>query len=160
MTTAVVSDFVGMPSENIMYKRVDGAIHRGAGPGLLDECRKLGGCHTGEAKITRGHNLPARWIIHTVGPVWHGGNRNEDALLAECYHNCLTLAAKHFLKNVAFPAISTGAYSFPVDRAARIALKQICEFLNRNTLLEKVIVVCFNQETYDAYMQNLQLIAE
>src|SRR5437763_2758179 len=101
---------------------VDGAIHRGAGPELLEECRKLNGCATGEAKITKGYKLPAKRVIHTVGPVWHGGKHNEDELLARCYRNSLALAAKHSVRTIAFPAISTGAYRFPIERAARIAL--------------------------------------
>src|SRR5271157_5546037 len=108
---------------------VDGAIHRAAGPGLLEECRKLGGCPTGEAKITRGYRLPARHVIHTVGPVWHGGGRGEDDLLASCYRNSLKLVTGHGLKSVAFPAISCGIYAFPIDRAAAIAVREIRSFL-------------------------------
>ena len=122
---------------------VDGAIHRAAGPGLLEECRKLGGCPTGEARITRGYNLPARYIIHTVGPVWHGGNRNEDELLANCYRNSLRLAVELGVKTVAFPAISTGAYGFPPARAARIALREAVLGLRQNPTIGKVIHVCF-----------------
>ena len=97
---------------------VDGAIHRAAGPGLLEECRGLGGCPTGEARITAGYNLPAQWVIHTVGPVWHGGKHKEDELLASCYGNSLTLAAQHSIRTIAFPAISTGAYGYPLEEAA------------------------------------------
>ena len=104
---------------------VDGAIHRAAGPGLLAECRTLGGCETGEAKITHGYNLPARWVIHTVGPVWQGGGRGEDELLASCYRNSLTLAVERGIRTIAFPAISTGAYGFPMGRAARIAVREV-----------------------------------
>jgi len=103
---------------------VDGAIHRAAGPELLAECRTLGGCPTGEAKITRGYKLPAKWVIHAAGPVWDGGKHGEDDLLASCYRNSFALAAKHGIKSIAFPAISTGAYGFPKDRAARIAIVQ------------------------------------
>jgi len=132
---------------------VDGAIHRAAGPELLAECRMLGGCATGEAKITRGYRLPARWVIHTVGPVWHGGNRGEDELLAGCYRNTFALVQKHNLKTVAFPSISTGAYGFPMDRAARIAVRESKQFLERVTALEQVLLVCFGaaaRETFEA----------
>ncbi len=130
---------------------VDGAIHKAAGPGLLEECRKLNGCETGEAKLTSGYNLPAKYVIHTVGPVWRGGEYDEDALLASCYRNCLRLAADKGLKTVAFPSISTGAYNFPVKRAARIAIKEIQLFLEAETSIEKVFIVCYDSATYDAY---------
>lgn len=130
---------------------VDGAIHRAAGPKLLEECRTLGGCNTGEAKITRGYNLPAKFVIHTVGPVWHGGNNREDELLAACYQSCLKLAVENGLKTIAFPSISTGAYQFPVKRAARIALLEIGKFLDEDTSLEKVHIVCFDEKTLEAY---------
>ena len=106
---------------------VDGAIHRAAGPGLLDECRNIGGCPTGEARLTAGHDLPARHVIHTVGPVWQGGDQGEDELLASAYRNSLSLARAHGLVSIAFPAISTGIYGFPADRAARIAIRTIRE---------------------------------
>jgi len=111
---------------------VDGAIHRAAGPELLAECRALGGCATGQAKITRGYKLPARWVIHTVGPVWRDGNHGEDELLASCYRSCFALVEQHGIKTVAFPSISTGAYGFPMDRAARIAVRETKQFLERN----------------------------
>ena len=107
---------------------VDGAIHRAAGPMLLEECRDLGGCDTGSAKITRGYRLPAKWVIHTVGPVWRGGSHGEDDLLARCYRNSLALARQHGLATLAFPSISIGAYGFPVERVCRIALREIAEF--------------------------------
>jgi O-acetyl-ADP-ribose deacetylase (regulator of RNase III) len=129
---------------------VDGAIHRAAGPGLLEECRTLGGCKTGEAKITKGHKLPARFVIHTAGPVWHGGHQNEDALLAACYHNSLSLAEAHSIKTIAFPAISTGVYRFPQDRAALIAIQTTLEHL-KDSSLEKVIFVCITQANYEVY---------
>lgn len=123
---------------------VDGAIHRAAGPELLAECRTLGGCPTGEAKITGGYRLPARFVIHTVGPVWHGGDRDEDVLLAACYHNSLRLAAAHGVRSIAFPSISTGVYRFPVERACRIALREVRAFLAAHPLPERVIFCCFS----------------
>jgi O-acetyl-ADP-ribose deacetylase (regulator of RNase III) len=130
---------------------VDGAIHRAAGPALLEECRKLKGCETGQAKITAGYRLPARHVIHTVGPIWRGGNHEEDQLLAECYRNALRLARQHEIRTIAFPSISTGAYGFPVDRAARIALREIKRFLEDNPVLEEVRIVCFDRRTFDSY---------
>ncbi len=135
---------------------VDGAIHAAAGPRLLDECRRLGGCPTGEAKITAGYNLRAKWVIHTVGPVWYGGVRGEDELLARCYRNSLALANKRGLRVVAFPSISTGAYRFPVGRASEIALKEIRSFLASHELPEEVRVVCFDKDTQDAYQSALR----
>ena len=134
---------------------VDGAIHRAAGPELLEECRSIHGCPTGEAKITRGYNLRARWVIHTVGPIWRGGDNSEDQLLAQCYRNSLRLASEHKLATIAFPSISTGAYGFPVDRAAEIALDEIKAFLEQNPQPAKVIIVCFDQKTFDAYLKSL-----
>ncbi|MBU1146981.1 MAG: O-acetyl-ADP-ribose deacetylase [Candidatus Omnitrophica bacterium] len=130
---------------------VDGAIHRAAGPGLLEECRTLGGCKTGQAEITKGYNLPAKYVIHTVGPVWHSGKSNEEVLLADCYKNSLKIAKECGIKTIAFPAISTGAYRFPIDRAAKIARKTTMEFLSKNPEIEKVTFVCFNKEIYDSY---------
>jgi O-acetyl-ADP-ribose deacetylase (regulator of RNase III) len=131
---------------------VDGAIHRAAGPALLKECRTLGGCPTGEAKITKGYQLRARHVIHTVGPVWKGGHANEDQLLACCYRNSLTLATQHKLKTIAFPAISTGIYGFPIDRAARIAIGEIGDFLKQDPALEQIILACFGRGVYDSYL--------
>ena len=130
---------------------VDGAIHRAAGPELLEECRKLGGCPTGEARITRGYRLPAKWVIHTVGPVWHSGNRGEPELLARCYRNSLALAVQHGVKTIAFPSISTGAYRYPIAAACRIALTETMNFLRTDTTLEKVIFVCFSSSDYETY---------
>ena len=130
---------------------VDGAIHRAAGPQLLKECRTLGGCPTGEAKITGGYNLPAKHVIHTVGPIWHGGKEGEDELLASCYRNTFRLARLHKLTSVAFPSISTGVYGFPVERASRIALGEIANELKSNPLLS-VLVVCFDQHTFQTYL--------
>jgi O-acetyl-ADP-ribose deacetylase (regulator of RNase III) len=134
---------------------VDGAIHRAAGPELLAECRTLGGCPTGLAKITKGHRLPAKFVIHTVGPVWHGGNHGEDDLLASCYRNSLALAAQHGVRTIAFPSISTGAYGFPMARAARIAVAEIREFLERDGSIESVFVVCFGQDSFVLHEQVL-----
>jgi O-acetyl-ADP-ribose deacetylase (regulator of RNase III) len=130
---------------------VDGAIHDAAGPKLLEECRTLGGCPTGEARITRGYDLPARHVIHTVGPVWSGGGRGEDELLASCYRNSLQLAVENGLKTIAFPAISTGAYGFPMGRAAAIAVREVRQFLEHNPSITKVYFVCFGGEARRAY---------
>jgi O-acetyl-ADP-ribose deacetylase (regulator of RNase III) len=134
---------------------VDGAIHGAAGPRLLEECRKLGGCPAGEARITKGYNLPAKWVIHTVGPVWHGGKHGEDELLASCYRNSLALAAEHGIKTIAFPCISTGVYGFPYDRAAKIAVEEVRKFLEGSTSIEKVIFVCFLQRDYECFARVL-----
>jgi O-acetyl-ADP-ribose deacetylase (regulator of RNase III) len=131
---------------------VDGAIHRAAGPELLKECRTLGGAETGEAKITKGYNLPAKYVIHTVGPVWQGGSHNEDKLLASCYKNSLRLAKVHNIKSIAFPAISTGIYGFPFERAADIACKEVKNFLADNPDMEKIIFACFSKSDYDYYL--------
>ena len=130
---------------------VDGAIHRSAGPELLEFNRKLGGCKTGEAKISPGFKLPAKFIIHTVGPVWNGGKNNEDNLLANCYKNSLKLAVENNFKTIAFPAISTGVYRFPLERATKIAVAEVKKFLKKNESVEKVIFVCFDEETYSIY---------
>ena len=130
---------------------VDGAIHMAAGPELLNECRTLNGCPTGEAKIARGYNLSARWVIHTVGPVWAEGNNNEENLLASCYINCFRLVKKHKIKTVAFPAISTGAYRFPLDLATQIALNQTRKLLFEHTGVEKIVFVCFDDTTFQSY---------
>ena len=130
---------------------VDGAIHRAAGPGLLDECRKLGGCPTGSARITGGHQLPARWVIHTVGPVWRGEGGDEDKSLRSCYENSLELARIYDARSVAFPAISTGAYGFPPDRTAHIATQAIGNHLRTDRSLERVYLVCFDRRTYVEY---------
>lgn len=139
---------------------VDGAIHRAAGPELLAECRGLGGCPTGQAKITRGYRLAARHVIHTVGPVWRGGGRNEDELLASCYRNSLAAAQAYGLKTVAFPSISTGAYGFPLERAARIALREIKAFLDREPDFGKVVCVCFGEEAERVYREALKEIGQ
>jgi O-acetyl-ADP-ribose deacetylase (regulator of RNase III) len=134
---------------------VDGAIHRAAGPELLAACRKLGGCATGDAKATPAFNLPAKWVFHAVGPVWNGGNRNEDALLAGCYRRCLQLAREHSVASIAFPAISTGVYGFPSERAAEIAL-QIVRTHVEESGIALVRFACFNRETFEIYTRLLQ----
>lgn len=130
---------------------VDGAIHRAAGPELLAECRTLGGARTGEAKITRGYRLPSRHVIHTVGPVWHGGTGGEDELLASCYRESLQLAADHGLETIAFPAISTGVYGFPIERAARIALREVRAGLDRHPGIRRVVLCCFSEADASLY---------
>ena len=122
---------------------VDGAIHDAAGPELLAECRTLGGCPTGQARITKGYRLPAIWVIHTVGAVWRDGQHGEDDLLASCYRSCFALAEPHGIRTIAFPSISTGAYGFPMERAARIAVRETSRFLEQNTSVERVRLVCF-----------------
>ena len=135
---------------------VDGAIHRAAGPALLEECRTLNGCATGEAKITQGYNLAVQYVIHTVGPVWHGGLDGEDDLLASCYKKSFELAREYDLHRIAFPAISTGVYGFPKKRAARIAIRQTLKELAENKELARVLFVCFNNETKVAYVEALR----
>lgn len=132
---------------------VDGAIHRAAGRGLVAQCRTLGGCETGEAKITGGYRLPARSVIHTVGPVWHGGDQGEPELLASCYRSSLTLAEEHNLKTIAFPAISCGVYGYPIPQAAKIAVDTIRQHIEHGSQLDEVILVAFNDETANAYRQ-------
>lgn len=136
---------------------VDGAIHRAAGPKLLKECNKLGGCQTGEAKITKGYNLPAKYIIHTVGPIYGKENGKEAELLASCYKNSLLLAKKYKIKTIAFPAISTGAYGYPKKEAAEIALKTIKEFINNDDWFEEIKLVVFSEESYKIYKELLSL---
>ena len=130
---------------------VDGAIHRRAGPELIEFNKKLGGCKTGEAKISPGFNLPAKFIIHTVGPVWNSGKNKEDNLLASCYKNSLKLAIENNIKTIAFPAISTGVYHFPLERATKIAVSEVKMFLEKTQSIEKVVFVCFDEETYRVY---------
>ena len=135
---------------------VDGAIHRAAGPELLAECRTLGGCKTGEAKITKGYKLPAKYVIHTPGPVWHGGSRGEPELLRSCYRSCLELASENGCKTVDFPSISTGVYHFPLDKASQIAIKAISEYLFEHPELERVRMVCFDERTKEYYENALE----
>ena len=137
---------------------VDGAIHRAAGPDLKQECRTLGGCETGKAKITKGYRLPAKYVIHTPGPIWQGGNRNEEDLLANCYENCLKLAVEYKVKTIAFPSISTGIYGFPLEKAAPIAITTICHFCEEYSQIEEVQMVCFDERTkkyYETALNNL-----
>lgn len=135
---------------------VDGAIHRAAGPELVLECRTLGGCKTGEAKVTRGYRLNARFVIHTVGPVWRGGHHGEDGLLKSCYLNSLARAREYKISTIAFPAISTGAYGFPIERAAKIAVSTVLEALPKMPEIEKVIFVCFSEKTRAVYEEILK----
>ncbi|HEY5502671.1 MAG TPA: O-acetyl-ADP-ribose deacetylase [Candidatus Anoxymicrobiaceae bacterium] len=137
---------------------VDGAIHRAAGPKLLQETRTLGGAQTGEAKITAAYNLPAKHVIHTVGPVWHGGKNNEDGLLADCYRNSLRVAVESGCKTVAFPAISTGVYSFPLERATDIALAEIKAFLEQDGAIDKVTCCCFGKRDFDTYIDTARRV--
>ena len=134
---------------------VDGAIHRAAGPKLLEECRALGGCETGNAKITGGYDLAAKWVIHAVGPVWSGGAAGEDDLLAGCYRRALDLALEHDIRTIAFPAISTGVYRFPADRAARIAIGTVAGVLTHAPSIEQVVFACFGQASTDAHREAL-----
>jgi O-acetyl-ADP-ribose deacetylase (regulator of RNase III) len=134
---------------------VDGAIHRAAGPDLLEECRNLGGCATGQAKITKGYRLGAKWIIHTVGPVWRSGKHGEDELLKSCYRSCFALVEEHGIRSIAFPSISTGAYGFPIERAARIAVKETKAFLEQNPSVQRVLLVCFGASALKVYQDTV-----
>jgi O-acetyl-ADP-ribose deacetylase len=138
---------------------VDGAIHRAAGSQLLEACRQLHGCGVGQAKITKGYDLPAKWVIHTVGPVWQGGDRQEDRLLATCYRNSMALAEQYLVKTIAFPAISTGVYSFPLERATKIAITEVMQFMETNNAIEQAIFVCFSKPAYNCYLDNVSAIA-
>ncbi|MFM7426228.1 MAG: O-acetyl-ADP-ribose deacetylase [Elainella sp.] len=134
---------------------VDGAIHRAAGPRLLEACRQLGGCPTGEARLTEGYDLLVPWVIHTVGPIWYGGDREEDDLLARSYRNSLALAEQHQIHTLAFPAISTGVYGFPLERATEIAIAEVSQYLAAHPAIEQVTFVCFNDEAYRCYIDQL-----
>ena len=133
---------------------VDGAIHRAAGFELLDECRNLNGCNVGEAKITNAYNLPSKKVIHTVGPIWEGGNNNEEILLSNCYQNSLEIAFNNNLKTIAFPGISTGIYGYPIENACKIAYQTICNYENIN-FFEKIILVCFDEQLYNEYEKHI-----
>ncbi|MGM0498278.1 MAG: O-acetyl-ADP-ribose deacetylase [Bacteroidota bacterium] len=136
---------------------VDGAIHRAAGPELLEECKTLKGCNTGEAKITKGYKLPAKYVIHTVGPVWNGGKNNEIKSLTNCYLNSLKIASRHGLQTIGFPNISTGVYRFPKDKAADIAIATVTDYLKKDETIEKVYFVCFDNENYAIYKDKLEV---
>ncbi len=148
ITTLEMDAIVNAANETLLGGGgVDGAIHRAAGPSLLGECKTLGGCATGSAKITRGYGLPAHYVIHAVGPVWHGGGRGEHDLLASCYRTALQLAAVRRLRSIAFPAISTGIYAFPADRAARIAVGTVASELPKRSAISRVVFCCFAERS-------------
>jgi O-acetyl-ADP-ribose deacetylase (regulator of RNase III) len=156
ITTLAVDAIVNAANRSLLGGGgVDGAIHRAAGPGLLDECRKLGGCPTGEARITGGYRLAARYVIHTVGPVWQGGGMGEAALLAACYRNALALAAAHGLRSIAFPAISTGVYGYPPEPAAAIAVATVRSQLRPAERVEEVVFCCFGERDFALYQSLL-----
>jgi O-acetyl-ADP-ribose deacetylase len=156
ITTLAVDAIVNAANTSLLGGGgVDGAIHRAAGPELFDECYTLGGCETGHAKITQGYRLPAKHVIHAVGPVWTGGERGEPELLASCYRSCFDLAREHALHSLAFPAISCGVYRFPIDRAVKIAIAETVAELVSSDTVQKVIFACFGDEIYDAYRREV-----
>lgn len=159
ITTLAVDAVVNAANNSLLGGGgVDGAIHRAAGPGLLEECERLNGCATGEAKITGAYNLPAKHVIHTVGPIWRGGTHREAEKLASCYKKCFELVRQHGLRSIAFPSISTGAYGFPLKEAATIALRETLSELKRNPSLNQVIFACFDQTTMQIYLKGINKI--
>lgn len=160
ITTLAVDAIVNAANESLLGGGgVDGAIHRAAGPELFDECYEIGGCPTGEARLTRGYKLPAKFVIHTVGPVWSGGQRGEPELLANCYRSVFKVARENGLKTLAIPAISCGVYRFPVDRAVKIAVGETAAELIGSDAVQKVIFACFGDEIYQTYRRELEKLS-
>jgi O-acetyl-ADP-ribose deacetylase len=161
ITTLAVDAIVNAANESLLGGGgVDGAIHRAAGPKLLEECKTIGGCPTGEARLTKGYNLPAKYVIHTVGPIWQGGGHGEDDLLAACYRHSLSIALRHHIRSIAFPAISTGIYRFPLERAAAIAANEVERFLATYPEFDRVIFCCFGEESRVAYERAVRALEE
>ncbi|HYO09197.1 MAG TPA: O-acetyl-ADP-ribose deacetylase [Tepidisphaeraceae bacterium] len=161
ITTLAVDAIVNAANESLLGGGgVDGAIHRAAGPQLLEECRTIGGCPTGEARLTQGYNLPAKYIIHTVGPVWRGGRHGEDDLLAACYRHSLSIALRNHLRTIAFPAISTGSYGFPLRRAADIAANEVERFWQTYPQFDRIVFCTFGKEAFQAYADAVRALDE